>query len=253
MNSQVNNQLTFKNSAASCPTTFHTLKNLRMSLLRYWTYFSIGICCTLASGQAQDAQGTSDKIAYENHFEKAELDKVPSEFLVLDGGFAVKQDGTNKFLELPGAPLETFGVLFGPTLETDVEVTAKIRGTGKGRRFPTFAIGLNGVGGYRLQVSPAKKLLELFKGDEVVATAPFENKLDSWFLLRLENRKVSDGEWTVSGNVWPEKSAEPKESVITFSNKTKPVAGRASIWGSPYSGTPIQFDELKVSSLEAAK
>lgn len=222
-----------------------------MSLIKYWAYVSVGIVCTFASGQAQDAETAAKKAAYENDFEKADLDKVPSEFLVLDGGFAVKQDGTNKFLELPGAPLETFGLLFGPTLETDVSVNAKIRGTGKGRRFPTFAIGMNGVGGYRLQVSPAKKLLELFKGDEVVATAPFESKLDSWFLLRLENRKVSDGEWKVSGNVWREKSVEPKDPAITFTEKTKPTAGRASIWGSPYSGTPIQFDDLKVTSLPA--
>lgn len=198
-----------------------------------------------------DAQETktnsqTGKILYENDFEKAELDKVPSEFLVLDGGFGVKQDGTNKFLELPGAPLETFGLLFGSTLETDMEVTAKIRGTAKGRRFPTFAVGLNGVGGYRLQVSLAKKLIELYKGDEVIATAPFEEKLDSWFLLQLENRKVGGNEWKISGKVWREKSAEPKEAAIVFDEKSKPVPGRASIWGSPYSGTPIQFDDLKV-------
>jgi len=178
---------------------------------------------------------------------------VPSDFLVLDGGFAVKQDGANQFLELPGAPLETFGVLFGPTVETDTVVTAKIRGSAKGRRFPTFAVGLNGVGGYRLQISPAKKLLELYKGDDVVATAPFEGKLDSWFWLRLENKKFTDGEWKISGKVWPEKSTEPEDPAISFLEKSKPIAGRASIWGSPYSGTPILFDDLKVGLLEVAK
>jgi hypothetical protein len=204
-------------------------------------------------GVAQEQNGSlpAGKNLYENNFEKAELDKIPTEFLVLDGGFVVKQEGKNKFLELPGAPLETFGILFGSTIETDVLVEAKIRGTAKGRRFPTFAVGLNGVGGYRLQVSPAKKLLELYKGDEVVATSPFETKLDSWLMLRLENKKNSESEWKISGKVWPEKSAEPKEPMISFSDKTKPVAGRASIWGSPYSGMPIQFDDLKVSSLEA--
>ena len=52
---------------------------------------------------------------YENNFEQAALDKAPDDFLVLDGDFAVKQDNGNKVLELPGAPLDTFGVLFGPT------------------------------------------------------------------------------------------------------------------------------------------
>lgn len=93
---------------------------------------------------------------YENNFEKAELDKVPADFLVLDGAFEVKADGGNKFLELPGAPLDTFGVLFGPTEKDSLAVSARIFGTLKGRRFPSFGVGLNGVGGFRLLVSPAK-------------------------------------------------------------------------------------------------
>src|SRR5687768_2282918 len=102
------------------------------------------------SAVAQETAG--GKILYENDFEKSELGKVPGEFLVHEGEFAVKKNVTNKSFELPDAPLETFGVLFGPTMETNVAVTAKICGTAKGRRFPTFAIGLNGVGGYKLQV-----------------------------------------------------------------------------------------------------
>src|SRR6266536_3558957 len=56
-----------------------------------------------------------EKPLYQNNFEKAEIGKVPDEFLVLDGQFAVKEENGNKFLELPGAPLDTFGVLFGPS------------------------------------------------------------------------------------------------------------------------------------------
>ena len=210
------------------------------------------------NGVAADAQENktalgAGTVLYQNDFEKAELDKVPAEFLVLDGGFAVKQEGANKFLQLPGAPLETFGVLFGPTLESDVSVTAKIQGTGKGRRFPTYAIGLNGVGGYRLQVSPAKNALELYKGDAVVATAPFEQKIGAWMILRLENRKLGEGDYKLEGKVWLESAAEPKEPMISLVEKTKPVAGRASIWGSPYAGTPIQFDDLKVAGSPAKK
>src|SRR5207302_5856033 len=117
-----------------------------------------------------------EKPLYENDFEQSELDKVPDDFLVLDGQFAVKAEGGNKFLELPGAPLDTFGALFGPTEKEGTAVSARIFGTAKGRRYPTFGVGLNGQGtsAYRLQVSPAKKALELFKGDEVKASAPYE-------------------------------------------------------------------------------
>jgi len=61
-------------------------------------------------------------VLYENNFEKAAVGKVPEDFLVLDGSFAVKEEGGNKFLELPGAPLESFGVQFGPAEASDLAV-----------------------------------------------------------------------------------------------------------------------------------
>ena len=66
---------------------------------------AVAVACS-SSAQAQ--------VLYTNGFDKAEVEKVPEDMMVLDGGFAVKEEGGNKFLELPGAPLETFGVLFGP-------------------------------------------------------------------------------------------------------------------------------------------
>src|SRR6266511_5103377 len=188
------------------------------------------------------------KPLYENNFEKAELDKVPDDFLVLDGQFAVKEEGGNKFLELPGAPLDTFGLLFGPTEKEGTAVYARILGTGKGRRYPTFAVGLNGQGNsaYRLQVSPAKKALELFKGDEVKASVPYEWPSGTWTRLRLQLRKMKDGEWKVEGKAWTEK--EPSAWLVAFDEKEQPVAGKASIWGSPYATTPIRFDDLQVAT-----
>ena len=113
----------------------------------------------------------------------------------------VKEENGNKFLELPGAPLDTFGVLFGPTQGSGVAVSARIFGTGKGRRFPSFGVGLNGAGGYRLVVSPAKKALELFKGDESVASGAFEWESGTWTLLKLQVRKSGDA-WKVEGKAW---------------------------------------------------
>ena len=202
----------------------------------------------LLTGLAFGAFAQQAKPLYENDFEKAALDKVPDDFLVLDGQFAVKEEGGNKFLELPGAPLDTFGVLFGPTEKEGTAVSARIFGTGKGRRYPTFAVGLNGQGtsAYRLQVSPAKKALELFKGDEVKATVPFEWQSGAWARLRLQVRKVKDGQWKVEGKAWADK--EPSAWLVSFDEREQPVAGKASIWGSPYATTPIRFDDLKVTS-----
>ncbi len=226
------------------------MKNIKREIIFSVAFLAAGCLLRAEETKTNSAAG---KILYENNFEIAELDKVPADFLVLDGGFAVKSDGTNKFLELPGAPLDTFGVLFGPTQEGDATMTAKIRGEAKGRRFPTFAVGLNGVSGYKLQVSPAKKAVELFRGDELIASKPFEEKLGAWMMMRLQVQKYSAAQWKIEGKVWAENSAEPKQPQISFEEKTPPVAGRASIWGSPYAGTPIQFDDLKVASAEARK
>jgi hypothetical protein len=184
---------------------------------------------------------------YENTFEKAELKKVPDEMMVMEGGWAVIEEGGNKFIELPGAPLETFGVLFGPTESDGISASARVFGSGKGRRFPTFAVGLNGVGGYKLQVSPAKKLIELYRGEEMLKSVPFQWESGTWTVLRLQSRKVKDGEFAIEGKAWKQGAAEPKEWAISHTDKTEVPAGRASIWGAPYSGTPIRFDDLTVT------
>lgn len=185
------------------------------------------------------------KLPYSNDFASAEVGKVPDEFLVLDGGFVVKSDGTNKFLELPGAPLDSFGVLFGPTVSENIEVTARIRGTGKGRRYPTFGVGLNGQEGYKLQVSPAKKLLELYKADEVIGSVGFDWKSGQWTMMKLAVRKTGKY-WVVEGKAWTRGGSEPEHPMISSEQKFQPAAGRASIWGQPYATTPIQFDDFLV-------
>src|SRR5438552_10258010 len=180
----------------------------------------------LLTGLAFGAFAQQDKLLYENDFEKAALDKVPDDFLVLDGQFAVKEEGGNKFLELPGAPLDTFGALFGPTEKEGTAVSARIFGTARGRRYPTFAVGLNGQGtsAYRLQVSPAKKALELFKGDEVKSSAPYEWQSGTWTRLRLQVRKLKEGKWKVEAKAWPEGGKEPAAWAVAFEEKEQPVA-----------------------------
>lgn len=211
------------------------------------TRIAVECVSLLAVAAMVAAEGQS--LPYQNNFEKAELDKVPEEFLVLDGQFAVRQDDGNKFLELPGAPLDTFGAMFGPSEKDGMVVSARIFGTAKGRRFPAFAVSLNGVGGYKLQVSAAKQQIELFKGDALRASLPFEWSTGQWTNLKLQVRKLKEGEWKVEGKVWQGSSSEPSTWMISFDEKEEPVAGRAAVWGNPFSGTPIRFDDLQVAAV----
>jgi len=173
---------------------------------------------------------------------------VPEEFLVLDGNWAVKDAGGNKVIELPGAPLDSFGALFGPAQVDGVVLTARARSERKGRLYPAFAISLNGVGGFRLQMSAAKKALEIFQGDEPRASAPFDWESGAWTRLKLQVRK--DGAaWIVEGRAWKDGTEEPKQWTITHPLAEAPPEGRPAFWGNPFSGMPIQFDDLKLEAL----
>lgn len=191
-----------------------------------------------------NAFADGDKILYQNNFEKTAVGQAPEDFLVLDGEFTVKESEGGKYLELPGAPLDTFGVLFGPTTNSGVCVSARIYGTGKGRRYPRFGVGLDGQNGYKLKVSPAKDAVEIFKGDESVASVPFHWKSGAWTMFKLQILQTSPKSWKIEGKAWLAEEPEPKEWMITLDDTVEPHPGRPSIWGSPISGTPIRFGNL---------
>ncbi len=186
---------------------------------------------------------------YQTSFDKDDLGQVPDDFLILDGKFAVREQRGNKFLELPGAPLDSFGFLLGPAQKEGLAISARIRGTSKGRKFPTFAVSLNGVGGYRLRVAPAKEALEILKGDAPQTSVPLEWKSGGWTFLKLQVRKDGDGRWKVEGKAWLEGQPEPNDWTITWEEKVEPIPGRPGAWGSPFSGTPIEYDDFVVSRI----
>jgi len=172
---------------------------------------------------------------------------LPDTFMVMQGEFAVKDLGTNKVMELPGSPLDSYSVLFGPVTNANVAVAAQVFGTAKGRRQPTFGVGLGGVAGHKLQIAPGKKLAELLKDTQVVASAPFEWESGTWTHCRLQVRPTGETSWRVEAKAWKRGTPEPKEWQLTFEETASPTAGQASVLGSPFSGTPIWFDALEVT------
>src|SRR4051812_11303001 len=100
-----------------------------MKLLLPLALLSTGLLC---AGSA----GADAKPIYENNFESATVEKAPEGALAIAGDFSVKQDGGNKFLELPGEPLDTFGILLGAAGQGDLSATARFFGTKTGRKYP---------------------------------------------------------------------------------------------------------------------
>jgi len=184
---------------------------------------------------------------YSNDFSAAAAGKPPADFEIAGGGaFAVVERDGNKLLELAGEPLDTFGLLFGPQQAPEASASARIQSESSGKRFPEFGIGVGGIGGYRLMLLPGQKKLELRKGDDPVAAADFPQPWTSgsWTELKLQVRKTEDGKWRVDGKTWPAGQQEPQAPSVSLDIYQPPPAGRASLWGIPFSGKPIRFDNL---------
>jgi hypothetical protein len=211
----------------------------------------------IANNLAKDAQPAAPaagaapalKLVFAQNFDKLAPGALPDgDFMVLAGDFTVAADGALKFMELPGAPLDTFSVMFGPALAAgDAAVSAKVYGTTKSRRQPTFAVGLGGASPWKLVVAPGKNAVELWRDDQFKATAAWTWKSGVWTALRLEILKIKEGEWQVRGKVWDAAGSEPADWSVQFTSQEAPPAGRASVWGSPFAGTPIRYDDLAVS------
>lgn len=188
----------------------------------------------------------ADGELYRNDFEKAELGKTPADMLVLAGEFVVKKEAGNAFLEVPGAPLDSFGVLVGPEDGSGNRVAARIYGTKTGKRFPEFGVGLGGASGYRLWLMPAVNELQLVKDDQVKASVPYAWTSGTWTHFRLRLHQAGEGKWRLEGKAWEQGKPEPAQWMITLKATEEAPAGRASLWGIPYTETVIRFDDVAV-------
>ena len=183
---------------------------------------------------------SAQAVVYEQRFDETVAGQTPEDFLVLGGRFKVQ----DQMLMLPGAPLDNYGAVFGPDNEGDLEIRARIRSEKKGRLYPSFGVGLYGLGGYSLKVSPAKKSLELYKGRQMVAEAPFQWVSSQWVHLRLEVTEPHLSQWMIRGKAWMEGAEEPSAWQIHQVDTEAPTQGKASLWGQPFSGRSIEYDDL---------
>ena len=183
---------------------------------------------------------------YKNNFESYELNKFPDDMMEIDGLFKVnKNDQGKKHLEMASEPLTENAVIFGPSIKNSATLEVKVRGFKKRRSYPRFGIGLHGISGFRLRVVPSKNKIELVKNEEPVKSVPFEWNSEKWSNLRLQI-EFSNDKSLIKGWVWDDGSTPTLEPVITFSHDGTPGQGKASIWGTAYSGKVILFDDISL-------
>ena len=194
---------------------------------------------------------------YANDFEKVEVGKSPEDVMATGTKCVVREAGGNRYLELPGDPLENKGVLFGPEGQAPINVSARIMGTSAGRLFPEFGVGAYDRGGYKLWLMPGVQKIELRKGEqgenespETKAQADYKGwESGKWTRFRLRVTEAG-GKHHVEGKVWPDGTKEPEQWTITVDDETPLEAGRASVWANPYSGTPVGVDDLRAAPVQ---
>lgn len=177
-----------------------------------------------------------------------EGDPPPREIMVVEGDIHVKALPEGKVLEIaPSEQIAEASALLGAGAKGGASMAARVLATKSGRSFPRFGIGVHGQTGYRLYVVPAKKELQLVKGSAAVKAVPFDWTSGKWTHLKLEVRSTGGTLWKVTAKAWSEAEAEPKEPQITHEDADLGGLGRCSVWGTPYAGTPIEFDDVHVS------
>ncbi len=202
------------------------------------------LAASLAVASSQDTKPAPEPFA--DDFESAELGSLPDGMMEIDGSFAVAETEGGKALEMAAEPLTENAVLFGPSVKGGATVSAKVLAYKKRRSYPRFGVGLHGISGFRLRVVPSKGELELVKNEEPVKAVPYDWPADTW--IQLELSVASDGEdrWKVEARVWPVGAERPTEPSIAHAHEGRPGQGKASLWGTPYSGKVAQFDDISI-------
>ncbi len=198
----------------------------------------------LAFLACQVCAGDVKKLSYD--CEKWTEGEPPAEVFVVDGSIRVQQKDNNKVLEIGSDPLVDGCALLGSSANGSATIQARVWASKSGRSFPRFGIGVHGQSGYRLIVFCAKKELQLVKNEQVIVTVPYEWTSDAWINLKLEALKDTQDKWSIAGKAWPAGGAEPAEPQVKHADNALKGQGKCSIRGTPFSGTPIYFDDMKL-------
>lgn len=206
----------------------------------------LAFCClavtSLSAQQVQTFNITADDWAE---------GEPPKEVFVVDGTIKIAARSGNKAIVIDPIPITDASAQLGVSASGSASIEARALAIKRGRSTPRFGISVHGMSGHRLMVNPAKKALDLVKGDQTLVTIPYEWISEAWVNLKLEAKKGADDSWLITGKAWPAGAAEPAEPMIKHEEKSLKGQGKCAIWATPFSGEPVFFDDIHVS-VEAA-
>ncbi|MFM7606057.1 MAG: hypothetical protein ACKO8Z_12795 [Prosthecobacter sp.] len=203
------------------------------------------LCCLLATAVLSAAGQEVKK--FDINCDAWTVGEVPAEVFVLDGKVSIaEKDGGKAIMIDPGTELVEASAQIGDSAAGNALIQARVFASKKGRSSPRFGISVHGMNGPRLYVNPAKKQIELVRGDQLLASAPFVWVSDSWLNLRLEVMKGEGDKWVAKAYAWPDKGQKPTDSLLKHEFTGLKGQGKCTLWATPYSNTPIYFDDLQI-------
>jgi len=172
---------------------------------------------------------------------------VPKEIFIVEGKVTITPKDGNKAIVIdPGTELTDACAQVATSAAGESSIEARVFASKRARSVPKFGVSVHGMSGYRLLVNAAKKQLELVKSDTVVSSIPFTWTSDAWLKLKLDVRRGAGDVWLITGKAWAADAAEPAEAMVKADDKGLKGQGKAGVWGTPYSQTPIYFDDITV-------
>lgn len=212
---------------------------------------SAAACCFMAFVVPAGLSAQDVKTTLVNADEWAE-GEVPKEVFVVDGTIKIAAKDGNKAIMVDPSPITDASAQLADSANGSAMIEAKVLAFKRGRSTPRFGVSVHGMSGHRLIVNPAKKLLELVKGDQTLASASYDWTADAWMKLKLEAKKGEGTAWVITGKAWPADSAEPAEAQLKYDDKNLKGQGKCALWATPFSGEPVYFDDIKISVETAA-
>jgi len=188
-------------------------------------------------------------VEFEEDFSSLEVGSEPENLFILDGAYAVSQQENDKRLTLPGSPVGDFGLLFGPRVrEKSLSLSFSFLTSRQGRRYPALAAGLGGVRSYRFRFNAATKEILLFRQEDEIGKVAFQWESGVWWRVRFQAIPSGEQETRIRLKFWKRGEEEPAEWLVDMVDQNAFSGGKCALWGYPYAGTPVHFDDLKIES-----
>jgi hypothetical protein len=176
------------------------------------------------------------------------LGPVPKEVFVLQGNVLVsKHEGSQVLMIDPSGELNDVICQLGNSSQGETHIQAKAYASKRGRSRPKFGLTAHGMSGYQLIVNAPLGKLQLLKGTDIIQQIPFSWQSDAWLMMKLDIQPQGQS-WRITGTVWPASEKEPATAQIQHEDSAFKGQGKAGLCGTPYSLTPIYFDDICIRS-----